>query len=315
MAWNPDEWFQHEWSTQVKHQYQNLGYTFREMVMPPVTIKGMDFTFPIGGIGEASKIIKDQKSRPMNAGRGKVKITADAYEAMDRIHMLDKADLGKLAPAEKDLISHQQGAALGRVHDRVIFDSIHKHSGKYGKVVGSFDEPWTLENSVELRRRLVQKGVPFDGNINCVMPSTAYSQLVEYPQFSSADYVGPDGPMLQSSGRRSWRGIHWHEVSDDVFEPFAVANSRDLKENTGQKNGFTFYCWHKFAVGSGEQFGKQTDFEWHMLDKYWYYSDWISIGGQVLHDFEQNLGMINGIVECRVDNAAEIQHLKTGVLI
>ncbi len=305
--WYPSNWFQQNWINSIKHAYENMGYTFKNFVTPPVKVDGTKMIFPIAGFGKASKYTRGDKVQVMNVAGGQVEVDTETFDAAAFEYVQDRADLGMLAEATKDLISKQQSGALGRQHDESIILAIHKHKGKYGEVIGSFDEPWSLDKNMQVRRRLRANNVPLDGQINAFMPSTAFLQCMGYKQFTEQGYQGPRYPLIGTAAPQTFLNINWHELPDDVFQHMAVENSSNAD---GAKNGFTWYIWHKMAVGSGEQFSKKTDFEYQAMYKRWFYNDFISVGAVPLHDWEKDLGMKHGIIECRMNNASPVNFHK-----
>ena len=295
MAVQVEDWFKEEWSAKVFHEYEDKGHRLKPMILPPDKITGSKLHYHVSGPGQAAPWEKGDKVRPMNAPRGMLEITATTIDATDYIYYSDPL---QMTPSEKEKIQLNQAGALGRATDDVIFDAIHKKSGSYNTAIGSFSEAWTPQKAMNVRRWMAQKNVPIDGQIFCCMPSTAFQQMKAYPVVSSSDYTGPKLPLDTGLAAITWDGIHWVETPDRMFTRHAADGTSGA--------GLTFYAWHRFAIGCGSLHEVMSDMQWQLEYKRHVMSDWINIGALVLHDWDKDLGMKDGIVELRVDNASDI---------
>lgn len=278
-------WYVEKYKDGVLMEYQSQGHVLRGTYMPPAEINGKKMYFPKAGKGSARKMEVASDAVPMNAGRTRVELEAEAYQAYEYVYQVD---LDRMSANEQAVAQLQCAQALGRQHDQLIMDAIHAGAGGYGTTVGSGAAAWNLAYALTVSTNLYKRDVPEDGRAYCMLPQLAFSQMMGFEEFSSSDWVAGDLPFMKVRRAKFWAGINWFTGPEELF-PYS---STDM----------TFYAWHFNAIGSGYNGASlNTKVMWENPKTAWGHNNWMDMGATVLLG-----GTTGGIIECHFKSDSAI---------
>jgi len=285
MATEASTWYVEKYKSGVLMEYQSQGHVLRGTYMPPAQIDGKKMYFPKAGKGSARKMEIGSDLVPMNAGRSRVELTTEAYQAAEYVYQVD---LDRMSANENAVAQQQAALALGRKHDSIIYDEIHAGTGTYGTVIGAFDAAWDLAKALSVSTNLYKRDVPEDGRAYCMIPQLAFSQMMGFEEFSSADWVRGDLPFMKVRRAKFWGGVNWFTGPDELFPT--------------STNDVTFYAWHWMSIGSGYNGNDlNTRVTWENSKTGWLHNNWMDMGATVLQG-----GTTGGIIECRFQGNSAI---------
>lgn len=285
MSTEAPAWYVEQYKSGVLYEYQSKGHTLAGTYMPPSRINGRTMHFPVAGKGEAVEMIIGSDAKPMNAGRSDVELVPKAYQAYEYVY---QADLDRMSANENQVAQEQCAKAMGRKHDAVVYAALDAGRGTYGTVIGDFSSGWDLAKALAVADNLFDRDVEEDGMAYCGLPQRAFSQMMGFEEFSSADWVRGDLPFQKVRRAKFWGGINWFTLPKALFP------------RTG--TSLTFYAWHFKALGSGYN-GEQlnTRVMWENPKTAWGHNNWMDIGAKVLLG-----GTEGGIIECRMKSDSAI---------
>lgn len=287
MAQEAPNWFTEEYIAGVIHLFQNEGNLTRNMVREGKVESATSGYFRLAGKGTATKIIRTgnpSEAVPMNAGRTKVKCDIDNYQAAEWIW---DPDLDKMDIDERQEAQRTAAMALGRKFDEVLFATLDAGATGYGTIVGSAAAAWTIQNAITACRNMQQRDVPWDGNVFCVLPATAWNQMMTYQQFSNSQWTD-EKTLSMGVTSKFWNNVHWVLGYESLF-------------STPSGTGRRFYMWHKSSVGALWNKEVQSKITWENPKTAWFANNWAGFGAKVL------LGSTTGgIIECAVQNDSAI---------
>lgn len=293
MTTSASEWFRTEWIGGVNHIYQNEGFMLRKTCTEGKMTSASKGYFRFAGKGTATKMKQGGVPGdvvPMNAGRTKIDVDIENYQAAEWIHEID---LDKMDIDERQAAQRTAAMALGRKHDSVIMAAVDTFNGAgaggslHGTAIGAYNAAWTIQKMQEVARALSQRDVPADARAYCCVPATAWQQAMSYQQFSNSQWT--DEKTLDSGAKaKFWNKIHWFEGYEELFP-------------TDGANGRRFYAWHESAVGQVNNKELNSRITYENIKTAWLANNWMGMNGRCLQG-----GPTGGIIECRVDNTSAI---------
>ena len=281
MAAQAEAWFRELYLSKVIYKYTNKGFLLKQHITPPAEMDGKKLYFPVALPGTASETRRGDKVKTMNSGRQLVEITANWYEAAEKIF---KMDIHKMSPNEMEVATWDAAQALGKKHDQVIIGKVHAGAGTYGDVVGDFNTGWDLQKAMTAVDLLYDKTENPDDHAVCVIPTRAFAQMMAFEAFSSSDYVG-DYPLAKGVKAKTWFKCHWIEGYRGLF-PLSGTDQ-------------TFYAWFPKSIGSGDSGGVKSDINYLPEERAWLADNLMEIGTTVL--------LPEGIQECKMKSTSLIQ--------
>ena len=295
IAGNPQapDWYTPEYQTQVRLQYQAKGYELRGAVTPPVKIDGEKMYFPFMGEGAAYEVNRNDASNPDNVEYSLVEQTWKHYEYQFAVNQVD---------LDKTTIGMVQGyagvtaRALGRKHTRVILASLEAEALPGDQIVGSYAAGLDLDAVAEAITRLYDNVEDDSEMAVCPLPHRAFSQLMTYKEFASADYVGTaDLPFVKKSSMKIWRNCLFFTLPLRKGKPdpyFRIQNNTELD----------FHMWVPSSVGSGglgDQVRSYVTWDNKRQGGGWDHKNVIGIGAKVLQ--------AKGLVRLRMKSDSAIE--------
>jgi len=284
MSTEAPTWYTEQYKSNVLFKYQSEGHVLRGTYMPPAEISGKTMYFPIAGKGKATKMKTGANLTPMNAGRERKSVTAEAYQAAEYIFAVD---LARMSANENAVAQKQCSDALGRQHDEIIVGAVHAGVGTYGTVYGSTTAAWDLAKALAAVTGHFKKDIPEDGKSFCPMPQLAFSQMMTYDAFSNSQWVGGDLPFAAKRRAKFWAGVNWFPLPEDLFTPLTASTVT------------SFYIHHYSAIGSGYNGASlNSKITWENPVTAWLSNNWMDMGAAVL--------LPEGITECTYKNDSAI---------
>lgn len=281
------EWFRQEWVGGVNHLYQNKGFTLRKCCKEGKLTSASKGYWRFAGKGTATKMRQGgipSDVSPMNAGRTKVEVDIEHYQAAEYIHEID---LDKMELDERQEAQDSAAMALGRQHDTVIMTAVDGGGGLHGPVIGDYVSGFTLLKMQEMVRQLQARDVPWDSQVFCPLPASVWNQAIGYPAFSNSQCTD-EKTLDRGVTGKFWNGVHWFLGYESLFP-------------TDGGVGRRFYMWHQSAVGQLNNKELQSRITWENTKTAWLSNNWMGMAAKVLQG-----GTAGGIIEGRVKNDAAL---------
>lgn len=257
-----------------KNAYQKVMSKARDKVRLDTGFTGATVDFQKIGKGSAMSKTRHGKLPMMNVDHTKVTATMlDKYA----VELIDDADMKRANINLASAYAVSIAGALAIALDDQIYTAMDATSSTVAEGSAGLTES-KIGAAVEL---LNSYSVPGTDRF-CAVGAHQWRELMAIEEFTSADFVGPAYPWLQSANARTWQGIYWY------LDP-------NLPLSGGTRKCF---MWHKMAVGLGElepftrKLERIADADaWQLMGKY--------SAGAVLIDAE-------GCVEIACDDDAAI---------
>jgi len=234
------ESFIKQFEADVHNAYQQQGSKLRTTVRYKKDIKGASTTFQV--IGKMQATTKDRNGPITTSGvtHSPVECELQDFYAGEWVDALDQMKVGQ----DECLVLATAGAyALGRKTDELIIDALSQATQQEGSGAVALTKAAILSIFTTLNNN----EVPDDGQRFALVSPQAWNQLLSIQEFSSADYVGDNYPMLSGSESRKWMGIVW------IMHTGLPATS----------TSHTCFVYHKTAVGHACGQEIKTDISWH----------------------------------------------------
>lgn len=282
MSTSIDQSFIRDYTADVHEAFQRRGSFLRNAVRQKNSIIGESTTFQKVGKGTATTKARHGAIPPMNQDHTPITCTLSDRYAGDWVDKLDEA---RTNIDERMVIANGGAFAIGRAIDN---DILTVADGTTQSVVTI-----TLTSKATVRDSLLtwvqalnDNDVPDDGQRYAVVSPFVWSLALLLEEFSSADYVGPDGlPYTQAAPReqmwKDWMGIKWK------------SHTGVPGHNTATEKNF---LWHKTAIGYAMGADITPDITWHGDHAAHFVNHWFSGGACLIDD--------NGVIEANVDATA-----------
>lgn len=268
-----------KWNSDLKRDYARTISYFRGTVRTDGEVNGDKVRFQkLGTISMTTK-----------ARNGEIPISNPAHSYVDCTmadhyarSVIDKLDLSALNIEVRNNYMRNFLEAANRKTDEIIITALDADAtvteGNYG---GAFTRNLVLEINEELD----SNDVPRDGRRFCAITPKQWAHLMTYPEFSSADYVGPDDLPFKKQGMpvRTWCDLHW------------MVHTGLTGRGTAQVK---CYAWHMDAVGFGIKDDIQTQWDWNQGMFGWDGAVALGMGAKIIDT--------NGVVQVRVTDAASL---------
>lgn len=238
-----DNAFIKQFEREVHEAYQRMGSKLRATVRSKNNVRGASTTFQKVGTGAAATKTRHGEVPVMNLDHQAVEVSLSDYYAGDWV---DKLDELKLNIDERGVIANAGAYALGRKTDELIITALDTITA----TAGSNTDGLTKDKIFAALEALGDNDVPDDGQRYAVVGQKQWREMLAIPEFTSADYVGPDSlPFKDGSQAKSWLGVLWIPTTGLPYD-----------ESSGER---TCFLYHKYALGHASAADVQTDISWH----------------------------------------------------
>ena len=283
MSTSIDQAFIRDFEADVKHEFQRQGGILRQAVRTKNNVEGKSTTFQRVGKGEATTKSRHGVVPPMNQDHTPIECTLEDNFAGDWVDKLDEA---KSNVDERRVVVLGGVWALGRKADAQIIDQLDATTQP---VVN-----WTVSSQGAVRNSLLQmiealfaNDVNNDGRLYGALTPRAWSMAQTVPEFSDADFVGPDG-LPFTEGAPVMRFKFWNGVLWTMHTGLPGAGTASAK----------VFTWHSDAIGHGSGQDIITDITWHGDRAAHFVNNMMSMGACLIDD--------PGVIEGSVDDTAAI---------
>ena len=240
MSVSIDNVFVKQFEADVHLAYQQMGTKLRSTVRSKSGVIGASTTFQKVGRGIASTKSRHGIVPVMNLNHEPVECALSDYYAGDWVDALDEL---KTNIDERRVVASAGAYALGRKTDELIVNAMNTAT----TAVGDYAAPLTKDLILSAVAVLNTNDVPDDGRRFAVVGVNQWNALLSMDEFTSADFVGDNGPMLNGFESRKWLGITWV-----LYNGLPVTN-----------NNRDCFIYHSSAVGHACGQDVKTDISWH----------------------------------------------------
>lgn len=253
MSTNAPAWFSEMMKTKITQIRQARGKRLAGTTRRG-DVKEKKVKFPIGGRGEAYKLTGAiQKVKPMNTGRSTVEVDMEDFEASDWVFT---PDLEKMGPNELQQTASELSLAIARREDHIQWDATAAFAAANSDVikVGDANTVITPQMTIATKAKLRAHGDNGAYDIFCPLPEMCFEQLMQYKEFSNAEWRGGDDlPMLSMRDMevRNHRGVIYFTMPDEYFKDAAGASIADTATDS-----YT-YMWCSDALGVESNWDEQ----------------------------------------------------------
>jgi hypothetical protein len=278
MATSIDNAFVKQFEREVHESYQRQGSKLRGTVRNINNVNGSTAVFQKVGKGTASTKSTHGMVPVMNLSHTAIEATLSDYYAGDWVDRLDEL---KVNIDERQVIANAGAYALGRKTDELIITALASVSG--GQEIGDGNTGMTITKVMEAFEKLGNADVPDDGERYGVVGWKQWSQLLQIPEFASAEYVGPDELPFQSiTQAKRWLGM--------LIIPHSglPVDSSDIR---------SCFFYHRTAIGHAAGSDVQTDITWHGDRAAHFVNNMMSQGAALIDS--------SGVVEIKCDETPD----------
>ncbi len=270
MSVSIDQSFTKQFESDVHLAYQQIGTKLRPTVRAKSNVIGTSTTFQKIGKGIASSKSRHGMVPVMNLDHNPVECSLTDYYAGDWVDALDEL---KTNIDERRVVASAGAYALGRKTDELIISACSSASNYVGDYSANLSKTLVLSAIAELN----EKDVPDDGQRFGIVGVTQWNALLGIDEFTSADYVGENYPLINGAEARKWLGVTW-----------ILCNG--LPESASGRDCFVY---HKSAIGHASGQDVRSDISWHGERAAHFVSNCMSRGAVLIDD--------DGIVKIKCD--------------
>ncbi|TVQ36017.1 MAG: hypothetical protein EA356_06425 [Geminicoccaceae bacterium] len=261
MSTTIDRAFVKQFEGEVHQAFQRQGSKLRNTVRVRNGVQGSSCVFQRIGKGIAATKQRHDFVPQMNAEHVAIEVTLTDYYAGDYV---DKLDELKVNIDERQALARAGAYALGRQTDQLIIQAL----GATSNVVGDATKALTKAKVLQALEALGAEDVPDDGERYAVVGWKQWANLLDLPEFASAEYVGSDNLPWQGTQAKSWLGTMWIAHSGLPFD--------------GTANRRTCFWYHKSAVGHAIGQDVTSDVSWVGERAAHFVANWMSQGAGLI---------------------------------
>ena len=240
MSTSIDQAFTKQFEREVHAAYQRQGSKLRATVRVKNGVVGSSTVFQKVGKSTASTKSRHALIPTMNVDFGSVEASLVDYYTGEWVDRLDEL---KTNIDERQVIANAGAYALGRTTDELITAEMAK--GSY--VAGEPGTGLTKAKVLQAFELLGGNDVPDDGQRYAIIGWKQWSDLLDLPEFSSAEFVGDDHLPWRGTQAKYWLGTMWIPHSG-------------LPSSGGVRMCFWY---HRSAIGHAIGQDVTTDITWH----------------------------------------------------
>jgi len=203
MASDIDDSFVQQFESEVHIEYQRMGSRMRNTVRTKNNIVGSQTTFQVIGNMTAGIKARNGQVPISNATHTAVACSLTDYYSGD---FLDKLDELKIQHDERSVLATNIAAALGRKSDDLLITAMGASGASASAASTGALSAAKIQEGYET---LGEANVPMDdGELYLAISPAGWVDLLNDPDFSSADFVGADRLPLPGAMRaKEWMGI------------------------------------------------------------------------------------------------------------
>ncbi|MGE4280074.1 MAG: phage capsid protein [Magnetospirillum sp.] len=248
-----------DYGAQVHAAYQRQGTKLRNTVRTRNNVTGAIAVFQKVGKGAASTKARHGKVPVMNVDHQTVECQLYDYYAGD---WLDKLDEIKIEHDERAVLVNAGAYALGRKTDELIITELDK-STNYA-LDGATG--LTKDKVLTAFEMLGEADVPDDGERYAVVGWKQWSELLQIPEFSDADYIGDEDLPWKGTQAKNWLGTLW------------------MPHSGLTKSGSVRHCYwyHKTAIGHAVGSEVKSEITYHGDRAAWFCNNMMSQGSALI---------------------------------
>ena len=237
--------FLQHFQAEVVTAYQQMGSKLRNTVRVKDQVQGSSTTFQIIGTGTAQTKTRNGQVPVMEVAHTPITCTLADYYAGEWIDSLDELKIGH---DERRAVAQAGAYALGRKTDNLIITAMATSTTTVTNTPAALTKSLLLDAFDKLNTN----DIPDDGERYALVGPDQWNDLLGITEFSSADYVGNQGPYVAGCETRKWLGINWIMIN-------GLPTGTD-----GSNNPYhTCFVYHKNAVGLAIGMDIKTDITWH----------------------------------------------------
>lgn len=195
--------------------------------------------------------------------------------------LIDDLDLLKLNIDEKNAHVRAHVAALGQKVDDILLDTMIAGAETD---LGDNTAAFGYGHAMRIVTGFQTREVPDDGQRYCALHPYAWSQLLQVPEFSNADYVGSDQlPYGGGMTAKRWMGVLWFALPNIYLGDGAGAGTAPTggDDTTNVANNV---AWHRSVVGHGVNKEIDTIWDWENTYSAWSCVSAMSLGAAIIED-------------------------------
>ncbi len=261
MSTTIDNAFVKQFEGEVHDAFQRQGSKLRPTVRVRNGVQGGTCVFQRIGKGIAQTKTRHDFVPQMNAEHFAVEVALSDYYAGDYVDRLDEL---KVNIDERQALARAGAYALGRQTDQLIIDALNATS----TVAGDSAKSLTKAKVLAALETLGTEDVPDDGERYAVIGWKQWANLLDLPEFASAEYVGNENLPWQGTQAKSWLGTMWIAHSGLPYD--AATKQR------------TCFWYHKSAVGHAIGQDVTADISWVGERAAHFVANWMSQGAGLI---------------------------------
>lgn len=268
-----------QFDSEVKHEYQEMGFQLRGTTRVKTGVVGTQTRFQKMGEGVAKERNASQSDVvPMNVAHSTVPCPMTNWDASEYTDIFDASQVNF---DERQELAKAIAGGLGRRSDQLILDALAAGSLAVIEDIPGADAKMSTEFMVAIKDALDNANVPGQGRV-FVCRHTQISQLLNTTQATSSDFATIK--TLVRGEIDTWLGFR--------FIPFGVMTEGGIK-NVGTDD--FCYAYHRTAVGYAEGISETTEVNYVPQKKSWLSSGHTRAGACIID--------VNGARECKVNEA------------
>lgn len=271
MALDIDDAFITQFESEVHVAYQRQSSKLRGTVRTVNGVQGSKTTFQKVGKGVAGTKTRHGLVPVMNVEHSQVECTLTDYFAGDWNDDLDNL---KTNINERQIVANAGAYALGRKTDALLISAIAGTSNTTATGV-TLTAGMTIDNALALMEVFGNSDIPDDGNRYAIIGYRQQSQLMQLPEFASADYVADtEKPFANRQPVRYWNTFNWIPHTN-------AGDEGKLPVDTG-KTECLFY--HMTGVGHAIGADVQTNVSYHNDRDSYFINNKMSMGAVLIDE-------------------------------
>lgn len=202
MSTSIDQAFVKLYEREVHEAYQRQGSKLRNTVRTKTGVRGSSTVFQTVGKGTAGTKGRHGMVPVMNVEHSNVEAVLTDYYAGEWVDDLDEL---KVNIDERQVLANAGAYALGRKTDELIIEALTATNTS----AGDGGTGLNIEKVLAAFEALGAADVPDDGQRYAIIGWKQFSDLLQVPEFSNADYVGEEHLPWRGTQAKFWLGTMW----------------------------------------------------------------------------------------------------------
>jgi hypothetical protein len=261
MSMTIDRAFVKQFEGEVHDAFQRQGSKLRRTVRTRNGVVGSSCVFQRIGKGLAQTKPRHDFVPQMNAEHISIEVALEDYYAGDYVDRLDEM---KVNIDERQALARAGAYALGRQTDQLIIEALDQTT----VTAGDATKALTKAKVLAALEQLGAEDVPDDGERYAVVGWKQWANLLDLPEFASAEYVGSENLPWQGTQAKSWLGTMW------------IAHSGLPFDSAGKQR--TCFWYHKSALAHAIGQDVTSDISWVGERAAHFVANWMSQGAGLI---------------------------------